>query len=124
MSWRLSAGQKTARTRKGREAQRRAEKTEHLARTFANYALTELGYERVFFLSRKGNEPTRIVDLVATKKSGDDTELILFQVKRNQKVSQEEIDRLREVARRTRVKYGIVEYQKGKLPTPQIFELR
>ena len=122
MARQLSAGQKAARTRKGREAQKKAKQTERLARTFANYALTKLGYERVFFLSRKGNEPTGIVDLVATKKSGDETELILFQVKGNLKVSQEELERLRDVARRTRVKYGIVEYQKGKLPTPQIFE--
>ena len=121
MARQLSAGQKATRTRKGREAQKRAKRTERLARTFAKYALTKMGYERVFFLSSKGNEPTGIVDLVATKKSGDDTELILFQVKGNQKVPQEDIERLRDVARRTKVKYGVIEYTKG-LPTPQIFE--
>lgn len=96
--------------------------TEKLARTFSKYALRKLGYSSIFLLSKKGFEPTGIVDGVGIKKSGDKTDIVLFQVKGNQRVPQSEIRRLRSVAKRTKIKYGIIEYRKGKLPRPIIFD--
>ena len=99
---------------------KKARKTEKLARTFSKYALTKLGYSRVFLLSKKGYESTGIVDLVGIKKSGDKIELILFQVKGNKKVTKKEIERLRNIKHNIKIKYGIIEYNKGRLPMPKI----
>ena len=99
----------------------KAKRTELLGRTFAQLALTKLGYNRVFLLSKKKNEPTGIVDMVAVKKRRDQhgrldaTEIVLIQVKGNQKVSQKEVELLRNAVHKVTVKAGVIEYWPGKL---------
>lgn len=101
---------------------RKARRTERLARTFAKYALTKAGYKPIFLLSKRGYESTGIVDMVGIKKWGDKMEIILFQVKGNQKVTKKEIERLRSTVKDMIVKCGIIEYKRGKWAKPRIIE--
>ena len=98
-------------------------RTERLARTFARYVLTKDGYNPVFLLSRKDHESAGIVDLVAVRKHQDQegkrdaTEVVLFQVKGNGKVSEREKDRLLRAIDKVHIRAAILEYQPGQLPS-------
>ena len=105
-----------ARDRDYRKRFGKAKATELHARTFAQYILTRQGYRRVFLVSRNGFESTGIVDLVAVRKRGDATEIVLLQVKGNRHVSPTEKERLRLAAKHAIVRWGIVECFRGSLP--------
>ena len=112
---------KKQRSKAAVEAFKIAKRTEGLARTFSQYAMTKAGYNRVFLVSKKGRESAGIVDLIGVRKMWnsatkrlDDAEIVLIQVNGNKRVSSKEKLRLLEAMKRVRVKAGIIEYTRGK----------
>lgn len=105
---------------------KKARKTEKAARLFTKYRLTKMGYHSVSLESKKGFEPTGIVDVVAVrklfKKDPDKVEIVLLQRKGNVTVPQKEIKRLRAARKKAVIKYGIAEYKKGKLAKIKIYD--
>lgn len=109
----MTAGQKAAFTRKWRRAARRAHRSGQNAKTFTKYFLAKKGYKSLSLDSRSGYEYKGVVDLIAVKrdkKDPDILELVLIQVKGGKaRVSLQEIDRLRQAARRIKVGWNIAE---------------
>jgi len=109
----MTAGQKAAHTRKWRLASERAHRSGQIAKTFTKYFLAKKGYKCVSLDSRKGYEYKGVVDLIAVKrdkKNPDILKVVLFQVKGGSaRVSKQEINRLRQAARRIKVSWNIAE---------------
>jgi len=112
----MTTGQKAAFTRKWRRAAQRAHLSGQNAKTFTKYFLAKKGYKSLSLDSRKGYEYKGVVDLIAVKRNKnnpDMLQLVLFQVKGGRaRVSEEEIKRLRQAARRIRVGWNIAEKPK------------
>lgn len=100
----------------------KAIKTGRNAKTFTKVALTKLNYKYLDFDTKKGNEYIGVVDLVAIKRHKnelgqlDDLEIILFQVKGgSKKVSDDEIERLKEAVKNVKITWNIAKKQGQKV---------
>lgn len=109
----MTAGQKAAHTRKWRRAAELAHRSGQNAKTFTKYFLAKNGYKCLSLDSRKGYEYKGVVDLIAIKRdkrNPDILKVVLFQVKGGSaRVSEQEIDRLSQAARRIKVGWNVAE---------------
>lgn len=112
MSQQLGAeGMKTnANGLKWRQAQLRAHRTEKNALTFTKYQLDRKGWKYIDFQSKRGYPRTGIIDLVALKLDGKDSDklkIMLFQVKGGSaKITVKEQRRLKNAVKKVKVTYN------------------
>ena len=109
----MSAGKKAAHTRKWRRAAERAHHSGQHAKTFTKHFLAMNGYKCLSLDSRKGYEYKGVVDLIAVKRDKENPDflsVVLYQVKGGRaRVSKQEIERLRQAARRINVGWNCAE---------------
>ena len=112
----MTTGQKAAHTRKWRRAAQKAHQSGQHAKTFTKYFLAKKGYRCLDLDSRKGYEYKGVVDLLAVKRHKSDPDilhLLLIQVKGGSaRVTEKEVRRLSNAARRLKVDWNVAEKPK------------
>ena len=119
-------------TRRKRQVQRKAHRTEKEALKFTKVRLNKLGWRCIDFQSRKGYARPGIIDLVAMsldKKDQDKLKVILFQVKGGSaRISEKEKKKLEEAVKKVEIAFNWAEKPEKSVrfawePTGELFDL-